>query len=906
MEDKHKPKQNSSSSDPMDMDSFFDMQSADNVEVEQQENAMEASSVELNGVSSLFEISKIDEDTVNWETLGSFVPVAPKEQQESQQKLINQGLQERQKFAQYTIVEKIGAGGMGLVYKAIDNKLDREVALKVLSHAPSAHSKEILRFRQEAKAIAKLNHPNIVQLYEIGSEPQPYFAMEYVEGQTLKALSKERKLFPRKTAALIKTIAEAIDEVHKQGVIHRDIKPSNIILDKQKNVKILDFGIAKLVNRNDDISRTGDLLGTLMYMSPEQANNEAIDFRTDVYSLGATLYELLTGKAPFEGDSHVSVYYQILHQDPECPRKVNPNVSVELSAITLKCLEKNPEKRYRYMSELVKDLDNYLQNRPISAKPPTTMSALAKFVERNRAFCGVMAGVMCIVFAFISVGYSMHKKMQREQEMHAKNAQQMQKDAQQKLVAKNNKLQEAIAEKNEVVEKQQLLSNKIEKQQQKIADLKTMVKKAKTAKRSTQEIRQLNSELIQAIELKNELIKIAKLQKKEADAKVAVVKKKRNEFDVTDTNVAANKTEKAPEENNTLAQDSAKEKTSRRTNRRRNSGDGDSSTPNNPNNPNTPNEPNNPNNPNNPNDPNSPKKPENPLLVSNGQLKNTFPTGGKNNFPIKAELTSSILSQNGERFLLGYNNGNFVVGNTETTKRNTLRHGSKVVALAIKDDFVLSGGDDGTVKLWDISKIKVQKEGKVAPLALSPIFTLNAHFDAIDYVAFDPEKEVFYTGSESKPLLTWSVGTGDLLDNTFTMNPVIAKQNISEKQEYKFMNYEFDFAKKQLTVVTYIDSNISIWQSPLDAKSIEKIDNVRIRTNNHNIFSCIAICSRTSMIAIGNEDGKIMLLQNGTSKASALVKHNSSIVDIAFSENENTIISSSLDDIQLWKYNVQK
>lgn len=255
----------------------------------------------------------------------------------------------------FRIIEEIGKGGMGIVYKAEDTLLERIVALKKLPPQFQRDQRAISRFIKEAKAAAILNHPNIVTLYDLRYEPDGtiYIAMEYVEGKTLKQILNESGPFPVSAVILIfGQVAKGLGYAHKKGIVHRDIKPSNIMWTSNKEVKIMDFGLAAAISElRDGVTTT--IVGTPYYMSPEQALGNPVDHRTDIYSLGITIYELLTGRPPFkEGD----LGYHHIHTPPPPPTKFNPSIPKSLEAIILKCIEKDPDNRYQSTEEILEDL----------------------------------------------------------------------------------------------------------------------------------------------------------------------------------------------------------------------------------------------------------------------------------------------------------------------------------------------------------------------------------------------------------------------------------------------------------------------------------------------------------------------------------------------------------------------
>jgi serine/threonine-protein kinase len=293
----------------------------------------------------------------------------------------------------YDIIEILGQGGMGVVYKALDRRLQRVVALKVLP--PSAA--EQARFQREAVAVAKLQDPNIVQIYDIGEhEGHPYFALEYVGGGTLaEKLRTEGPLLPRTAAEIVAKLARAVHHAHQQGVLHRDLKPSNVLLTPDGQPKVADFGLAKiqeLPKEDEPVTHSGMILGTPSYMAPEQAAGEikAIGPTGDIYSLGAMLYALLTGRPPFEGKSVMGTLSLLATGQVVAPHTLKPAVSLELSAICLKCLEKDPRTRYASAQELAEDLERWLAGQPILARPPSRISRFWQlladlFVSRKRS-----------------------------------------------------------------------------------------------------------------------------------------------------------------------------------------------------------------------------------------------------------------------------------------------------------------------------------------------------------------------------------------------------------------------------------------------------------------------------------------------------------------------------------------
>ena len=305
-----------------------------------------------------------------------------------------------QQFGHYEIISEIGRGGMGRVYKVYDSRLAREVALKVLIWGESAASSQIERFHREARATAKLRHPNIVAIHDIGNaEGQNYFTMDFLSGASLRDILHQRTLSSKESVDIMIRVAAAVDYAHSQGIIHRDLKPANIIIDTDNQPKVMDFGLAKILSSEDGLSKTGDVVGTPAYMAPEQAAGKAVDGRADVYALGATFYEMLTGRSPFQGESYVQILYQIMNKDPLWPRQLNPEIPVELEAICMKCLEKNADKRYATAADLHTDLDNYRQHKPISARPPTPLTLVVKFVLRHRALSVSVATVLLTLIA---------------------------------------------------------------------------------------------------------------------------------------------------------------------------------------------------------------------------------------------------------------------------------------------------------------------------------------------------------------------------------------------------------------------------------------------------------------------------------------------------------------------------
>jgi serine/threonine protein kinase/uncharacterized membrane protein len=282
-----------------------------------------------------------------------------------------QGIMGHTSFGDYQLLEEIGRGGMGRVYKAHQRSLNRTVALKMILRGELATAEDLARFRTEAQAAAHLEHPNIVPVYEAGEhEGQAYFSMRFVEGQTLAALLARGPLRPRDAARYLAAIGRAVQYAHQHGILHRDLKPSNILIDQNDVPHITDFGLAKRVS-GDATSRrtaTGNIVGTPAYMAPEQVSNRrgTPSSLSDVYSLGVILYEMLTGRPPFQAPSPVDTLLLVLDQDPVRPRLLNRGVDADLEMICLKCIQKEPELRYPSAAALAADLEAYLHGEALS------------------------------------------------------------------------------------------------------------------------------------------------------------------------------------------------------------------------------------------------------------------------------------------------------------------------------------------------------------------------------------------------------------------------------------------------------------------------------------------------------------------------------------------------------------
>jgi formylglycine-generating enzyme required for sulfatase activity len=274
--------------------------------------------------------------------------------------------------AGYDILGELGRGGMGVVYRAWQPGLRRQVALKMVLTGAHSGPQELARFRTEGEAVARLQHPNIVQVHEFGEEDgRPFFSMEFVEGGSLAQKLAAGPLLSRQTAELIEVLARAIHYAHERGIVHRDLKPHNVLLKKDGTPKITDFGLAKILIGGPARTATGDVLGTPSYMAPEQADakGRAAGFATDVYALGAILYECLTGRPPFQGATVLDTLLLVVHEDPVAPRRLNPRVPRDLEVITLKCLQKDPARRYPRARDLADDLRRFLDHQPIRARP---------------------------------------------------------------------------------------------------------------------------------------------------------------------------------------------------------------------------------------------------------------------------------------------------------------------------------------------------------------------------------------------------------------------------------------------------------------------------------------------------------------------------------------------------------
>ncbi|MGY1785200.1 Stk1 family PASTA domain-containing Ser/Thr kinase [Geodermatophilus sp. SYSU D00698] len=276
----------------------------------------------------------------------------------------------------YEIGGVLGRGGMAEVHRGRDLRLGREVAVKVLRSDLARDPSFQVRFRREAQAAASLNHPSIVAVYDTGEDrttsgATPYIVMEYVEGETLRdVLRREGVLQPERAMSLAADICAALDFSHRNGIVHRDVKPGNVMITPQGTVKVMDFGIARAVSDSAaTMTSTAAVIGTAQYLSPEQARGEAVDARSDVYSLGCLLYELVCGAPPFTGDSPVSVAYQHVREDPRLPSSINPAVPPELDAILMKAMSKNPANRYQSAAEMRNDLLRALAGQRVEATP---------------------------------------------------------------------------------------------------------------------------------------------------------------------------------------------------------------------------------------------------------------------------------------------------------------------------------------------------------------------------------------------------------------------------------------------------------------------------------------------------------------------------------------------------------
>ncbi len=318
-------------------------------------------------------------------------------------------------FGKYEIIEEIARGGMGIIYKARDPDLDRELALKVLIAGEGASEELLKRFIREAKAAARIRHPNVVPVHDVGHvKSQYYFTMDFIEGVSFDQIFSSKWMPVEEMAAHMRNIAKALAMAHSMGIVHRDIKPANIMYDiKNQRAMLTDFGLAKELDGNTMLSMTGMMMGSPSYMSPEQAKGmvRAVDHRSDIYSMGVVLYEGATGEQPFTGETIIDIVKKTVSEDPLPPRKLAPDkVDAALQNIILKCMEKDPENRYQSMQELVDDLNSYLAGHGARAKAPSLVGvywrklknrplALAAVVGTPFVLAGIAAVLKFAVFA---------------------------------------------------------------------------------------------------------------------------------------------------------------------------------------------------------------------------------------------------------------------------------------------------------------------------------------------------------------------------------------------------------------------------------------------------------------------------------------------------------------------------
>ena len=292
-------------------------------------------------------------------------------------------------IGEYEILEEIARGGMGIVFKARQQKLKRVVALKMILSGQLANAGDVERFHREARAAGQLNHRNIVAIHEIGQhDGDHYFTMDYIEGHSLADEIRDESLPSRRAAELVMKVAEAVEFAHQRSTLHRDLKPANILIDAERQPHITDFGLAKVVGDDEtrsDLTASGQILGTPSYMAPEQAagKHSHVGPASDTYSLGAVLYACLTGRAPFVADSLVDTILQVIKKEPVAPRELNPSVPKDLNTICLKCLNKEPHRRYGTAQALADDLKRFLDGRPVLARPISRTARAWRWCSRN-------------------------------------------------------------------------------------------------------------------------------------------------------------------------------------------------------------------------------------------------------------------------------------------------------------------------------------------------------------------------------------------------------------------------------------------------------------------------------------------------------------------------------------------
>jgi serine/threonine protein kinase/tetratricopeptide (TPR) repeat protein len=324
-----------------------------------------------------------------------------------------------ERLGDYELLEEIGRGGMGVVYRARQVSLNRIVAVKMLLAGQRAAEALRQRFRQEAEAAGHLQHPHIVAVHEVGEQDgQPYFSMDYIEGKSLAALVRENLLPPATAAAYVKTIALAIHYAHQQGTLHRDLKPANVLIDACGQPRITDFGIAKRIAADSQLTATGEVLGTPSYMAPEQAAGKVgqIGPASDIYAMGAILYELLTGRPPFRADTPFDTLRQVVETDAASLRLLNPKVPRDLETICRKCLEKEPGKRYPNGQALADDLERFLKGEPIRARPPRAWERGLKWAKRRPALAALAAVCVAAVLTVLVVILVSNARLEQERD----------------------------------------------------------------------------------------------------------------------------------------------------------------------------------------------------------------------------------------------------------------------------------------------------------------------------------------------------------------------------------------------------------------------------------------------------------------------------------------------------------